>query len=225
VGAIERFYKRSKPLRKRIKHSLGLGKPYQEKRVAGTAERWEMIRRELDARDRSLLDLGCNVGAMTELAASGGRFALGLEREPRLFGEALKRARGQESLAFMCYGIDPESVLALPAFDVVLCLSVHHHWVRNFGEGAAWQIVGELLRRSRSKFFFEPASVKRKCGTQDLDFEDLDTETIVEYNVKHLEAVAEAGQSIRLLGETACLGTEPFRLLFLIERSDTTRGQ
>jgi hypothetical protein len=97
--------------------------------------------------------------------------------------------------------------------------------VRSFGESSAWQIVGELLRRTRSKLFFEPASVKRKCGTQDLDFEDLDTDSIVEYNVKQLEVVAEAGQSIRLLGETACLGTEPFRLLFLIERSDTTRGQ
>ena len=225
MGAIKRFYKRSKPLRKRIKRSLGLGKRYQEKRVAGTAARWEMIQRELDACDRSLLDLGSNIGAMTELAASEGRFALGLEPEPTLFGKALKRARGQESLAFMRYGINPESVLALPAFDVVLCLSVHHHWVRSFGESAAWQIVGELLRRSRNKFFFEPASVKWKCGAQDLDFEDLDTESIVEYNVKHLEAVSEADQSIRLLGETACLGTEPFRLLFLIERIDTKRGQ
>ncbi len=101
---------------------------------------------------------------------------------------------------------------------MIFCLSVHHYWVQLHGEDAAWRIVGELAARARNKFFFEPASVKRKFGGAPLDFEDLDRNEIVEYNVKHLENVSAADQVVRVLGETRCRPSEPFRMMFLVER-------
>ena len=215
--------KRAKRLGKRLKLWLGLARPYQRKRADGTDERWQLIRRELDAGDRSLLDIGSNLGVLTELAAGEGLFALGVEPDFRLVRAARRRTRSARSVGFVCAAVDPDSVAALPACDVVLCLSVHHYWVRAFGEEAAWRIMGVLLARARRKLFFEPASVKRKFGAAAPDFEDLDREAIVEYNVKHLESLLAPDQRVRFLGETRCRPREPFRLVFLIERRPAGR--
>ena len=206
---------------KRLKLGLGLSRPYQSKRMGGADERWQLIRRQLDAEDRSLLDIGSNLGAMSQLAATPRRFVLGVEPNARLIRAARRRSHGAANIGFIQTGIDPETVLMLPSFDVVLCLSVHHYWVSLYGEDSAWRIIAELLARARNKFLFEPASVKRKYGGADLDFRDLDREEIVEYNVKHLELAASSDQSVRVLGETKCRPKEPFRMMFLVER----RGQ
>jgi SAM-dependent methyltransferase len=205
--------------RKRLKRRLRLARPYQVKRAGGAGARWELISSQLDDGDRSLLDVGSNIGSMTRLAADSGRFAVGVEPEAGLVRKARRRHADAPHLGFVRLGIDPESVQTLPAFDVVLCLSVHHYWVRTFGAEAAWRIVGGLLARARRKRFFEPASVKRKFGSPDLPFRDLDREAIAEYNTKRLEAVAAPGQAVRLLGETACRPREPFRMMFLVERA------
>jgi len=225
VISLKRPFKRVKRVGKQAKRTLGLARPYQIKRSGGADERWELIRPQLSDSDRSVLDVGSNIGSMTMLAAAGGRFALGVEPEARLVRASWRQARGVSSIGFVRMRIDPQSVLTLPEFDVVLCLSVHHYWVRIFGEDPAWQIVGELLRRARKKLFFEPASVKRKFGSKHLDFEDLDREAIVEYNTKHLEAAAGPDQSIRVLGETPCRPREPFRMMFLIDRPSTQPTQ
>ncbi len=209
---------RRKKLFKRLKLELGLARPYQRKRIGGADERWELIRRELDEKDRSILDIGSNLGGMSQLVAAQGRFALGVEPDARLVRAARRRTRAAANIAFTQTAIDPDTVLMLPGFDVVFCLSVHHYWVSLYGEDTAWRIIAELLARARNKFFFEPASVKRKYGDSDLDFQDLDREAIVEYNVKHLELVASSDQSIRVLGETPCRPKEPFRMMFLVER-------
>jgi SAM-dependent methyltransferase len=218
VSAGKRWIKGIKRAGKRAKLAFGLARPYQVKREGGADARWELIAPHLAEADRSVLDVGSNLGAMTVRAAAGGRFAIGVEPAARLVQTARRQARGAGAVGFVNMKIDRQSVLTLPEFDVVLCLSVHHYWVRDFGEAQAWQIVGELLRRARHRFFFEPASVKRKFGSPDLDFADLDREAIVEYNTKHLEAVAAPDQTIRVLGETPCRPREPFRMMFLVER-------
>ncbi len=203
---------------KRLKLEFGLARPYQSKRMGGADERWELIRRELDDGDRSILDIGSNLGAMSQLAAAQGRFVLGVEPSARLVRAARRRSRAAANIGFIQTAIDPDTVLMLPRFDVVFCLSVHHYWVSQYGEDATWRIIAELMARTRSKFYFEPASVKRKYGGADLDFRDLDREAIVEYNVKRLELAASSDQSIRVLGETRCRPKEPFRMMFLVER-------
>ena len=209
----------SEKLLKRLKLGLGLARAYQNKRIGGVDQRWELIRPELDELDRSTLDIGSNLGGMSRLVAGEGHFVVGVEPSTSLVRSARQQARQLSNIAFAQTAIDPESVRKLPRFDVVFCFSVHHYWVPLYGEDTTWQIIGELVSRARNKFFFEPASVKRKYGGADLDFEDLDREAIVEYNVKHLERVIAPDQRIRVLGETQCRPKEPFRMMFLVERS------
>lgn len=212
-----------KRLAKKLKLSLQLARPYQNKRTGGAEERWALMSGEIDESDRSVLDVGSNLGMMTELAAAGGRFAIGVEPSPQLIRIARRRTRAATALGFVQMGIDPDNALTLPEMDVVFCLSVHHYWVAMYGEDVAWKIVGDIMSKGRKKVFFEPASVKRKYGGAPLDFEDLNREEIVEYNMKRLESVAAPDQTIRVLGETPCRPKEPFRMMFLIERNPTSQ--
>ena len=60
---------------------LGWGSLYQHKR--GTEERWTLIAGCLSRDDRSVLDLGCNIGEFTSRGAELGLFALGLDKLKR----------------------------------------------------------------------------------------------------------------------------------------------
>ena len=137
---------------------------YQSKRIHGTEQRWEMISARLDDKDRSLLDIACNLGMMTRSAADKGLLALGIDYSARAVDTAYETYREIPNLAFMRFEITPESASKVPNFDVTLCLSVYHYWMQIYGEATAWSIVAQLIARSRRKFFFEPASLLKKYG-------------------------------------------------------------
>ena len=69
----------------------------------------------------------------------------------------------------------------------------------------------------------EPAHVwqtwlPEKYREQGPDIVDNNRDSIIETNLSALRSVASADQTVRYLGETPCLGIEPFRLLFVVER-------
>lgn len=199
---------------KKVRRALGLNL-YQRKRVAGTEERWKLISANLAPEDRSLLDVGCNLGTFTSNAAVSGRTAIGLDVLEGAIARARRRYAKLPGLAFMQLEMTPQTVTRLPSCDAVLCLSVHHYWIEKYGPDQGWSMVGEILRKARRKFFFEPASIHKKFGPHELDFVDLDRESLVKYNIENLQRVAGPDWRISLLGETECLNPEPFRLLFL----------
>jgi ubiquinone/menaquinone biosynthesis C-methylase UbiE len=193
---------------------------YQAKRSLGTEQRWEMINAQLDDGDRSLLDIGCNLGRMTRCAADKGLFAVGIDPLSRAIASARESNRDAAHLAFMRSEITPQTVTKIPSFDVVLCLSVYHYWMALYGEATAWSMVGGLVERSKRKFFFEPASLLKKYGAHPpADVADLHREGLVDYHLTRLREAGGANSTVLHLGETACLGREPFRLLFLLTRN------
>ena len=110
---------------------------YQVKRSLGTVRRWEIISANLDERDQSLLDVGCNLGLMTRFAPDKGLLALGIDSAQRAIIAASSTNHDVPHLAFMRSEITPEMVAKLPSFDVFLCLSVYHHWMSIYGEATA----------------------------------------------------------------------------------------
>ena len=157
---------------------------------------------------------------LTRYAADKGLLAVGIDPLPRAIAGAREANRDVPHLAFMRGEITPETVAKIPSFDVILCLSVYHYWMQLYGEATTWSLVGRLIERSRRKFFFEPASLLKKYGAHPPPgVADLDREGFVAYHLTRLRKAAGAGWTVRHLGETACLGRESFRLLFLLTRS------
>jgi SAM-dependent methyltransferase len=209
-----------KSVKKEVKILLGLKKPrlpYQAKRVEGTDKRWEMVVTNLTSSDRNLLDLGCNLGLLTRRAADTGLLALGVDVDTGLIRKARSHHSNISNLSFMCLDINPDTIQGLPKFDVILCLSVHHYWARHYGLERSWEMIATLLTKTRHKLFFEPASIRRKYRDNAPEIVDLDRNSIIDYNTRCLTEAATTHQTIRYLGETPCLGREPFRLLFIVE--------
>jgi SAM-dependent methyltransferase len=198
----------------KVLRRLGVTTFYQLKRPEGTEERWKLIDANLDESDRSLFDVGCNVGQFTARAAQRGIFSVGADLQLPAVAEALKSNGGQANLAFGNWSFSPDNIRGIPHFDVILCLSVHHYWHRAYGEEQCWEMVRHLAR-SAGKFFFEPSVRLKKYGqTPPTGF--------VEGNSAHLEdrireeITGPLGKSVVFLGETEAPGDERFRPLFLI---------
>ncbi|MEP6662297.1 MAG: hypothetical protein ABJC04_01415 [Verrucomicrobiota bacterium] len=165
---------------------------------------------------RSLLDVGCNTGWLTALAAEKGFFSLGLETNWEALVAARKQCKPDLSLAFMHFLVTPENIAALPVQDVVLCLSVYHQWHRNFGHDGAQKILKTLGTKAQRWLFFEPASKQSKYGPTPPDFTDQDERSIVDYNLRMLRELF-GGKNVAFLGATEAGRSEPFRYLFAIQ--------
>ena len=70
--------------------------------------------------------------------------------------------------------------------------------------GLWWE---QLIKRTRRKFFFEPASLLKKYGANPpAGVADLDREGLIDYHLTRLIRVSEENWSVVHLGETTCLG-------------------
>ena len=189
---------------------------YQQERAKVFEERWTAIEGHLGTNDRSLLDIGCNMGSFTAAAAQRGMLAIGIDP----MEEAISRAKSLHShikgCGFVWLDINTESVNTLPRCDVALCLSVHHYWSRAHGEAGAWQIISEILNKS-GKLFFEPASSYVRYGTERPAFAENDKDSIDSYVHKRFAAIGSV-RNVTRLASTASINLEKFRSMYLIEK-------
>jgi 2-polyprenyl-3-methyl-5-hydroxy-6-metoxy-1,4-benzoquinol methylase len=133
------------------------GNHYSGKRDADL--RWQAIAgmiRHFDA--RSLLDVGCAEGWFLRKAAREfGCFSIGVDADDRrvAIGEIARLHDGAERVAVMKARLEPADIRALPRCDVVLCLSVVHHIIRDGGLPAAEAFVEALATRAKRGLIFE----------------------------------------------------------------------
>lgn len=199
----------------KIARILRLKPFYQEQRAAAFEDRWEMIERRLEPEDRSLLDIGCNIGQFTARAAARGMLAIGIDAYEEVVARARRLHRNEPNLGFIWSDFGPETVHLLPRADIVLCLSVHHYWSRVHGEDASWGMIGEMARKA-GKLFFEPASSHARYGRHSPDFVEHDPESLDSYVRRRFAQAVGASRTVERLGLTASIRQESFRPLYLI---------
>jgi len=167
-----------------------------KKRQKSTLERWEYIQQNLPAEAGSALDLGCNLGFFTLKLAERGYCALGLDRSSQsvAIAQHAQRRAVVDGAAFSTFQATPESLQVLPHVDVVLFLSVYHHWIKEFGHEAASTMLSRLWSRAGKVLFFESGedSEIRILGVE---------ETPLEWVRKELERTCE-GASVEVIGQT-----------------------
>ena len=123
-----------------------------------TNARWKAIEASLtDQKFRSGMDIGCNLGYFCFALAQKGVPMLGVDMDSRYIRIA-QYASGKIGLSTvgLCQMvINTETVNLLPSVDLILLLSVWHHWVRSYGLDQASQILSALWNKTEKVLFFE----------------------------------------------------------------------
>ncbi|HRK09080.1 MAG TPA: class I SAM-dependent methyltransferase [Pseudobdellovibrionaceae bacterium] len=121
------------------------------------ADRWQVMASGLPKSSYSLLDVGSQLGFFTLSAAreNPSGLCLGLERvwTYAAVAEALRNRAKLPNAQFAGLELNPKSVRGLPQFDVIICMSVFHHWVLDWGAEAAITQLRELFARGRIVYF------------------------------------------------------------------------
>lgn len=209
----------SKGLKRKLKklaRILRLKPLYQQERAGVFEDRWAAIERCLNTKDRTLLDVGCNMGRFTAKAASRGMFAVGIDPMEEAIARANSAHAHVKGCGFVWLDINLDTVELLPTCDVSLCLSVHHYWSRAHGEDGAWKIIGCLLDKS-GKMFFEPASSYVRYGSERPAFIENDEASIDSYVQDRAQAV-RPGCKVTKLVSTPSINLENFRVMYLITK-------
>jgi SAM-dependent methyltransferase len=103
------------------------------------------------------LDIGCNLGFFTFNMAKRGGFSIGIDygRNEILAAKALAVKHSVNNVVFTQMEITPDNVSRLPKTDVVICLSVFHHWVRKLGQDKSRTIMEGLAGSAEKYFIFD----------------------------------------------------------------------
>ena len=112
----------------------------------------------------TVLDVGCNLGFFTFNMAKRGGFSLGIDygRNEILAAKALSVKHSVNNIAFAQMEITPENAFLLPKVDMVICLSVFHHWIRKLGEAESLKIMKGLAGSANKYFVFDTGQPNEK---------------------------------------------------------------
>jgi SAM-dependent methyltransferase len=167
----------------------------------------------------NVFDIGCNEGYVAAKFSELGKFAVGVDVGPYYLNHVLRNVDqlyGASGPALGVFPLDRENVSNIPEFDVILLLSVHHQWVKKYGDDYARDLVRALISKSRKYFVIEFASTLHKYGYSEPHFVDNDEGSVRAYAESWLESLG-VGAEVKYLGknrETA--GTEPYRFIYML---------
>ncbi len=110
------------------------------------------------------LDVGCNLGFFTFNMAKRGGFSIGIDygRNEILAAKALALKNGIENIVFTHMEITPENASLLPKTDMVICLSIFHHWIRKLGQEKSLEIMKGLAGSTKKYFIFDSGQPNEK---------------------------------------------------------------
>ncbi len=148
------------------------------------ADRFAAFSRRLpDDVPLSTLDIGCNDGYFTFRMAERGGLAVGVDSGtvPIDNAQDLARLYKVPNAVFARMDVDGNTIAGLPQFDLVICLSVFHHWARKRGEDGAKDIMRRLAGRTRRYMVFETGQPDETGATwaQKLSFMGTDHDVYV----------------------------------------------
>lgn len=129
-------------------------------------DRWDRIVACLPTTPGSVLDIGCNLGYFTFKAAEKNKMVLGVDADPfyLLTCRAIKRTHNIADVFFLKSWISRDFLAKMPSFDIILNLSVFHHWVKEYGQDTAIEMM-KILSSKTNMLIFETGQPDEK-GTK-----------------------------------------------------------
>ena len=110
------------------------------------------------------LDVGCNLGFFTFNMAKRGGFSIGIDygRNEILAAKALAHKHLVSNIVFTQMEVTPANASRLPKADMVICLSIFHHWIRKLGQADSLQIMRGLADSANKYFVFDTGQPNEK---------------------------------------------------------------
>ena len=122
-------------------------------------------------------------------------WTIGVDRAEELIDEAQRRHSGLADCGFLLMDVKPDDVQRLPSFDVVLLLSVHHHWLRAYGPEQTEGMLRGLAEKTGRAMIFEAPSRRVRYGDHAPDFVDNDEVSVNVYLRSYL--TRDAGRPLQ----------------------------
>ncbi len=112
----------------------------------------------------TVLDVGCNMGFFTFQIAKRGGFSIGIDygRNEIMAAKALASRYSVSNVVFSQMEVTPKNSSLLPKVDMVICLSIYHHWVRKLGENESLKIMRGLAGSAEKYFVFDTGQPNEK---------------------------------------------------------------
>ena len=212
------FYTKAK-IKIRLLLGIKTATEYQERRFP--SEKFEMLYRNVSpvASCKTLLDIGCNAGKITAAFAEKGLFAVGVDVSPRIikYPETERPIMGY-------YKVTDATIAAVPNFDIILLLSVHHQWVTEKGDAYAQELIARIIDKANAYMFIEFATLNSKYGYREPRFDEHDEESQKQYCIDWLNGCGTflgnyEDFSITYVGKNReRIGVEEYRHTFMIEK-------
>jgi hypothetical protein len=127
-------------------------------RGAGSESRWEaMFPVICEQAVESAVDIGACEGYFSIKLGRACIPTIALEGHPGSYRTAIYAVRrsGLDNVGVLALELKPDNVVAAPAADAVLCLSVWHHLVRYHGLAGATEMLETIWDRTEKVLFFD----------------------------------------------------------------------
>jgi hypothetical protein len=103
------------------------------------------------------VDIGACEGYFSIMLGEAGIPTIALEGDPGASRTAMFAIRrsGLDDVGVLALALTPKNVVAVPAADCTLCLSIWHHLVRANGVDGATEMLETIWARTRKVLFFD----------------------------------------------------------------------
>jgi hypothetical protein len=127
-------------------------------RGRGSESRWEAILPVVrEQAVESAVDIGACEGYFSIMLGEAGIPTIALEGAPGASRTAMLAVRrsGLDDVGVLALALTPSNVVAVPASDCTLMLSIWHHLVRHYGVDAATAMTATIWSRTGKVLFFD----------------------------------------------------------------------
>ncbi len=132
--------------------------PKRAARGVGSESRWSAMFPVIRSQEvTSALDIGACEGYFAIELGTDGIPTIAIESNPGNVRTALLAVRrsGTRNVGVLAMEVTPDNVGTLPTSDCVLCLSIWHHFVRQYGLAEATAMLETLWQQTRKVLFFD----------------------------------------------------------------------
>ena len=190
--------------------------PFSKKNRAGrdTYDRYNAILSNINETPKSVIDLGCNRGFFVIKTAAEGSISIGVDHDwfEIIWAKAVAEKNNVNKALFMNAEINLSFLNTMPSFDMVVCTSIFHHWVRIYGKEDAFNMMRSIASKTNKYLVFETGQYNETSTRwhDELDFMGDDYEKWI------IDFLTEIGfNEIKVAGQFSTRLSEVKRTLFV----------